>query len=117
VSYQSEGSANESEFLPSDYFGSYCEYTSTRSDKFYFDDIVVVGEPYIDNSVDVLPGEIIITEILADPSPSQGLPDAEFLEIYNRSEKEFNLNQLSISDAITTVKLPGVTMAPESYLI
>ncbi len=32
----------------SDYFGLYCKYTSTRCDKFFFDDIFVSGEAYVD---------------------------------------------------------------------
>ncbi|HYG04287.1 MAG TPA: lamin tail domain-containing protein [Chryseosolibacter sp.] len=47
--FTQEGIAADTTHLVSSYFGVYCEYTSTRSDKFYFDDISVVGDPFVDN--------------------------------------------------------------------
>jgi hypothetical protein len=35
---------------------------------------------------------LVITEIFADPTPSKGLPEIEFIEIKNVSEKDINLN-------------------------
>ncbi|MEQ8424813.1 MAG: Ig-like domain-containing protein, partial [Cyclobacteriaceae bacterium] len=46
--FVSQGSVFDNTFNSSDYFGVYCNYTSTRSDKFYFDNFVVTGGPYID---------------------------------------------------------------------
>ena len=37
------------------------------------------------------PGDVIISEIFADPSPIIGLPDVEYVEIYNGSDKIFDL--------------------------
>jgi len=39
----------------------------------------------------VKPGDVIISEIMADPSPSVLLPDQEYLEITNRSEVSISL--------------------------
>ncbi len=44
-----EGIAIDSSVLSSKYFGLVCRYTSSRSDKFYFDDIKVQGSVYVDN--------------------------------------------------------------------
>jgi hypothetical protein len=49
-SFQSLGQANDSSVLTSQFFIFQCIYTSTRSTRFYFDDIVVTGQPYTDGS-------------------------------------------------------------------
>jgi hypothetical protein len=61
--------------------------------------------------------DIIITEILADPSPSVGLPDAEFIEIFNRSNKPFQLQNWKITDGSSTGTLPARLMMPGDYVI
>ncbi len=42
--------------------------------------------------------DVIITEIMADPNPSNGQPNAEYLELYNRSGQYINLSGWKISD-------------------
>lgn len=46
--YINLGSATDSSFLSSQYFGIKCNYTSTRSDLFWFDDFNLSGDPYLD---------------------------------------------------------------------
>lgn len=62
--------------------------------------------------------DIVITEILADPTPSAGLPNAEFIEIRNRSSSSFSLAGWRIGDAGTTVKIASsYTLGPDSIVI
>jgi hypothetical protein len=61
--------------------------------------------------------DLIISEIMADPSPAVQLPDKEYLEIYNRSNKAVNLRGWTISDATKQVVLPEYMVVPGSYLI
>jgi hypothetical protein len=48
--WQEEGQANYAPHFTSAYFGLLCRFTPTRSDKFFFDDIVVTGLPYTDHT-------------------------------------------------------------------
>ncbi len=61
--------------------------------------------------------DIIITEILADPSPTVGLPESEFVEIYNRSEKIFDLQNWKITDGSSIGSLPTHLIFPNEYII
>ena len=61
--------------------------------------------------------DVLITEIFPDPSPSVGLPDAEFIEIYNHSKFPINLNNWRIADPSVTSYLPDVIIKPDSFII
>lgn len=61
---------------------------------------------------------IIITEVFADPSPSVGLPNAEYIELYNRSGKAVPLKDFRISDGSSTATLNStVILGADSFLI
>ena len=77
----------------------------TNETFFYFVDEVSVAN------------DVIITEIMADPTPVLGLPDAEFIEIYNRSTKYFDLSNWTISDEFTSANLGAYVLPPYSYVI
>ncbi|MGK0366469.1 MAG: hypothetical protein ACI85O_003542, partial [Saprospiraceae bacterium] len=62
-------------------------------------------------------GDIIITEIMSDPTPVLGLPDAEFVEIFNRSDKIIDLNTLSFLSGDSPNALIGELMLPGEYVI
>ncbi len=62
-------------------------------------------------------GDIIITELLPDPSPSIGLPEVEYIELYNRADQTFDLRALSIGDESRRASLPSYNLAPNSYVI
>jgi len=58
--YIDEGTAIYKPDFTSSYFGVYCKYTSTRKNKFFFDNIIVSGNPYINKT----PPEITLFEVL-----------------------------------------------------
>lgn len=61
--------------------------------------------------------DVVITEIFADPAPTYGLPEAEFVEIFNRSEHPFDLKGWSFSDESTSATLTDRMLLPHQYLI
>lgn len=212
--YQLQGSSTESKHETSSYFGILCKYTSTRSDKFFFDDFLVTGSSFQDtskpmvklvtslsnNSVELVFNEkldsasslllenyavnrsignptavkftssdssavelrfatsftngnnytmtvqnvadkagntmlplsvnfsyfiavpavyrdIVINEIYPDVAPSNGLPEAEFIELFNASNKVFDMNGWVISDGSSTSTLGSHILRPRDYLL
>ena len=61
--------------------------------------------------------DVLITEIFADPSPVVGLPEVEYLEIYNNSSSSFDLTDWNIADASSVDQLPSYLFSPHEYLI
>ncbi|MBN8653763.1 MAG: lamin tail domain-containing protein [Cytophagales bacterium] len=61
--------------------------------------------------------DIILTEIFADPTPQIGLPDAEFIELYNRSVNPIDLAGWKFTDGSSTATLPTRIILPGQYLI
>lgn len=63
------------------------------------------------------PDQIIITEIMADPTPVVGLPDAEYIEIYNNSQRTFELSDYQLIVGTSRRDLPAHEFSPGEYLI
>lgn len=63
------------------------------------------------------PGDLVLTEFLADPSPMVGLPNAEFIELYNASSEAINLEGLGLASGGNPQSLPAFEILPDSYLI
>jgi hypothetical protein len=213
-SYQLQGTSSESKYNTSAYFGVFCDYTSTRSDKFFFDDFVVSGTAFQDtvapfvNQVNVLNSQrlevlfsekldsasaldlsnysldqsignpasvnfptldsnkvelnfansftsgttytlslqnvkdvsgntmlpsssgffyfipvpsayrdVVINELYPDFAPTNGLPESEFVELFNASIKVFDLNGWVLSDGTSNATLGNHILRPGEYLI
>ncbi|MBR9921840.1 MAG: hypothetical protein GYB31_13450 [Bacteroidetes bacterium] len=211
--FQSEGTAVDNTFQSGNFFGLICNYTSTRNEDFYFDDLLIdplyvdtdapqllsataqnatqievvfnealdplsaetvsnyevdqgIGQPLsaafdpaepnvvqldlnnllqdgqtyqlavngvADVSQNILNGafaefefieeslplafDVLIHEIMADPAPSVGLPNAEFLELYNASDKNFELEGWSITSGSSPEPLPAFLLESGGYVI
>jgi hypothetical protein len=209
--YVQEGVAFDNTHFKSSYFGVFCLYIASRSEKYFFDDFIVTGDPYVDtvppgllnvsaisdrklllefseeinsssgttpanflvqglghpstaettgNNVveliyldrftngeestlevsgvkDVAGNEmtlsaknflffepspihyrdIIITEIFPDPNPKIGLPEAEFVEVYNRSNNPIDLNHWKLTDGSSAGVLQSKIILPNNYAI
>jgi hypothetical protein len=121
----SSGTGREAELFGIGWFLLLYRYTSTRDRLLWVDDITISGlfsdepsPPEEDPNMDeAFPGDVIISEIMADPSPAVVLPDKEYLELYNRTPEPLNLKNWSLSDGITKSIFPNTVIAPGSYMI
>ena len=89
--YISEGIVFDNDFIESNYFGVLCEYTSTRSDKFIFDNFDVTAQEYID----IFPPTITNFEVLSLNSLK-----LTFSESLNVSTVE-NINNFIVDNGIS----------------
>ncbi|PIY12877.1 MAG: hypothetical protein COZ18_01070 [Flexibacter sp. CG_4_10_14_3_um_filter_32_15] len=60
--------------------------------------------------------EVLITEIMSDPDPVVGLPNREYIEVFNNSDKRLDLSKLTLTDATNTISLPSKILQPNEYL-
>ena len=62
--------------------------------------------------------DVVINEIMADPTPPVGLPDEEFIEFFNTTtNKTFDLAGWKITDGTTTAVLPSHPLGPGQYVL
>lgn len=60
---------------------------------------------------------VIITEIMADPSPPQGLPEVEYVELYNLGSAAVQLLDWRLSDPGRSASLAETLLEPKQYLV
>ena len=61
--------------------------------------------------------DIIINEIFADPTPSIGLPEYEYLELYNSTSSTIDLTNWTITIGSTNKIFPQSSIEPNNFVI
>ncbi len=61
--------------------------------------------------------DVLINEMMADPDPGIGLPDAEYIELYNRSDRLISLAGWTLGDAGSYAQLPNYILYPDSFVL
>jgi hypothetical protein len=67
--------------------------------------------------IPVQPFDVVINEIMADPTPAMALPEAEFVELYNRTAKAIDITGWKIVIGSSSVTFPDFSINPAEYLI
>lgn len=62
-------------------------------------------------------GDVVINEIFADPTPQIGLPNAEYIELWNTTDEYIVLKGWKYADLISTYTFSIDTLKPKEYVI
>lgn len=61
--------------------------------------------------------DLVINEIMSDPYGANNLPNAEYIELYNRTSKYINTSGLILTDGSTDAHLTNDTIEPGGYRV
>lgn len=64
-----------------------------------------------------LENDVVINEIMADPTPVVGLPEREYMELFNTTNFTIDLKNWMLAIGTTTKVLPSIRFHPLDYLI
>jgi hypothetical protein len=92
-------------------------YISTHyaSDKIILDEVTVWNEEQPLPPVN--PFDVVINELMADPNPPEGLPDVEYIELFNRREDAVNTENWELRINGVAKKLQKNFIEPGGYLL
>jgi len=115
-------SGTDNELSDCEWFVISYSYSSSRDRLLWFDDLRIEGIFHEDNNGPVTfgvpaTGDIVISEIMADPEPVVSLPASEYLEITNRTGYTFNLKNWKLSSGELNYLFPEIIIQPFGILI
>ena len=116
MNFLEEGHCVDPGILSTSWFGIYCQYTTSNSAKFYFDDFYV-GVIKTDTIYQGKTWDVIMDEIMADPYPVTGLPESEYVELFNRTMFPLNLSGWTFEYGSSVKTFPDINISPHGYLI
>lgn len=61
--------------------------------------------------------DVIINEMMVDPEPTAGLPEKEYIELLNVSNKFLQLKGCKIQDPVMSLSIQEYILAPDSFMV
>lgn len=61
--------------------------------------------------------DVVINEIMADPTPVVGLPEWEYVELFNTTDLVVDLKDWTLQIGTTSKTFPAIQLSPAAYLI
>ncbi len=120
--YYNEGNVFDDTYYRSDYFGIKCVYSTTRWDKFYFDDFIVSGEPYIDSippeflSYQIIDNKNIILEFNEKLQEESALNTGNYI-INNNIGNPVQVNFYDENNSSVLLEFENPLQSPENYIL
>jgi hypothetical protein len=115
-------SGSDKQLFNQSWLGIYYKYSSTRDRLLWIDDVKVEGSFYEDPEPPPARacagrGDVIISEIMADPLPAVSLAPKEYIEIINRTGFSFNLKNWNLTIGDYPVSFPAYIIPPSGIFI
>jgi hypothetical protein len=61
--------------------------------------------------------DVLINEVMADPDPVTGLPDYEYIELYNTTPYPIRIDNWTIAAGTNVKVIPSYTILPDSFAV
>ncbi len=106
-------------YTAAEYFGLIYSYTPAADQLLWWDEVSITALAVIPPPPPYEPafGDIVFNEIMAKADPSNGLPEAQYIELYNRSAHEITLEGWKINYNGVAGNIGAAVMPPRSYLL
>lgn len=128
VDWYEEGIALDDTYNTSSYMGFYMEYSPSYYSKLFISNVLVrnISDDENDDSddssgdspsVSASFGDVVFSEIMANPVGAYALPEVEYIELYNRSDKPVSLNGWKLFYGTKTHSLAEAAIAAHGFIV